>query len=141
MPRILTAKRDSKQVIVGEGEHKFEVLHGWGALPDKYSWQTTHNVALDKAGNLYVIHEGRQNLKDHPSIFVFDPEGKFIRRYLPQLAALPTKALHAPWLARPLELQEAGVRLGDTYPLPVVEHDAARQRTLERYAVVKTAGG
>ena len=47
----------------------------------------------------------------------------------------------APWLARPLELQEAGVRLGDTYPLPVVEHDAARQRTLERYAVVKTAAG
>ncbi len=81
MPRILTAKRDSKQVIVGEGEHKFEVLHGWGALPDKYSWQTTHNVALDKAGNLYVIHEGRQNLKDHPSIFVFDPEGKFIRAF------------------------------------------------------------
>ena len=71
----------------------------------------------------------------------FAPEGKFIRRYLPQLAALPTKALHAPWLARPLELQEAAVRLGDTYPLPVVEHDAARQRTLERYAVVKTAAG
>ena len=81
MPRILTAKRDSKQVIVGEGEHKFEVLHGWGALPDKYSWQTTHNVAIDKAGNLYVIHEGRQNLKNHPSIFVFDPEGKFIRAF------------------------------------------------------------
>jgi hypothetical protein len=81
MPRILTAKRDSKQVIVGEGEHKFEVLHDWGALPDKYSWQTTHNVALDEAGNLYVIHEGRQNLKDHPSIFVFDPEGKFIRAF------------------------------------------------------------
>ena len=69
----------------------------------------------------------------------FDPEGKFIRRYLPQLASLPTKALHAPWLARPLELQDAGVRLGDTYPLPVVEHDAARHRTLERYAVVKSA--
>jgi deoxyribodipyrimidine photo-lyase len=36
-------------------------------------------------------------------------------------------------------LQDAGVRLGDTYPLPVVEHDAARHRTLERYAVVKSA--
>src|SRR3989344_5705258 len=55
------------------------------------------------------------------------------------VASLPTKALHAPWLARPLELQDAGVRLGDTYPLPVVEHDAARHRTLERYAVVKSA--
>ena len=44
-------------------------------------WQTTHNVALDKAGHLYVIHEGRANLKDHPSIFVFDSKGKFVRAF------------------------------------------------------------
>ncbi len=50
-------------------------------LPDKYNWQTTHNVAVDKAGNLYVIHEGRADQKDHPSIFVFDPERKFIRAF------------------------------------------------------------
>ena len=48
----------------------------------------------------------------------FDPQGQFIRRYLPQLAGLPTAALHAPWTARPLQLQEAGVRLGDNYPWP-----------------------
>ena len=79
MPQLLLGKADS--LIIGEGEHKFEVLHDWAKLPGKYSWQTTHNVALDKAGNLYVIHEGRANLKDHPSIFVFDPEGKFIRAF------------------------------------------------------------
>lgn len=77
-PAVLTASKVDKPLIVGEGEHKFEVIHNWPKLPEKYSWQTTHNVAVDSAGNLYVIHEGRGNLKDHPSIFVFDAEGKFI---------------------------------------------------------------
>lgn len=80
-PRILTAQKSEKQLVVGSGEHKYEVLHNWPQLPDKYNWQTTHNVAVDREGLLYVIHEGRQNLKDHPSIFVFDPGGKFVRAF------------------------------------------------------------
>ena len=68
----------------------------------------------------------------------FDPQGRFIRRYLPGLAALPDAALHAPWEASPLELQAAGVVLGRDYPLPIVDHATARERTLQRYAVVKT---
>jgi len=71
----------------------------------------------------------------------FDPEGKFIRRYLPQLANLSDTAIHAPWLATPVELEAAGVRLGETYPKPVVDHALARERTLERYAVVKEQAG
>jgi len=81
-PMILSAKKSqSDQLVIGEGEHRFEVHHNWAKLPEKYTWQTTHNVAVDKSGNLYVIHEGRANLKDHPSIFVFDPEGKFIQAF------------------------------------------------------------
>jgi hypothetical protein len=80
-PLILTAKKTDSKLIVGEGEHQFEVNHHWAQLPDKYTWQTTHNVAVDKTGNLYVIHEGRADQKDHPSIFVFDPQGKFIRAF------------------------------------------------------------
>src|SRR6187397_1652798 len=80
-PRIITAQKSAKQLVIGSGEHRYEVLHNWPQLPDKYSWQTTHNVAVDRDENLYVIHEGRENLKDHPSIFVFDGEGKFVRAF------------------------------------------------------------
>jgi hypothetical protein len=80
-PAVVTASKTDSQIIVGEGDHKFEVIHNFPQLPEKYTWQTTHNVAVDKAGNLYVIHEGRREQKEHPSIFVFDSEGKFIRAF------------------------------------------------------------
>ncbi len=81
-PTILTAKKsESKQVVVGDGAYRYEVQHAWPQLPAKFTWQTTHNVAVDSHGCLYVIHEGRANQTDHPSIFVFDPEGKFMRAF------------------------------------------------------------
>lgn len=80
-PAIATASRTSRETIIGEGKYQFRVNHAFPQLPDKYTWQTTHNVALDEAGNLYVIHEGRRDQKDHPSIFVFDPKGQFIRAF------------------------------------------------------------
>ena len=70
-----------------------------------------------------------------------DPEGRFIRRYLPELAPLADEFVHAPWLARPSDLDAAGLRLGEQYPAPVVEHAAARRRALERYAMAKAAAG
>ncbi|MFP6882868.1 MAG: hypothetical protein VCA40_00435, partial [Roseibacillus sp.] len=81
MPQLLLARKDAKSLVIGEGEHRFEVQHDWAKLPDKFTWQTTHNVAVDADGLLYVIHEGHANKKDHPSIFVFDRKGKFIRSF------------------------------------------------------------
>ncbi|MSU35126.1 MAG: hypothetical protein EXS36_08420 [Pedosphaera sp.] len=80
-PQVLTAQKSSTHRVIGSGSHRYEVHHNWAQLPAKYSWQTTHNVAVDRHGMLYVIHEGRENLKDHPSIFVFDPKGRFVRAF------------------------------------------------------------
>ncbi len=80
-PAVITAQKSDSKLVLGSGDHRFEVEHNWPQLPSKYTWQTTHNVAVDEEGMLYVIHEGRANLKDHPSIFVFDKDGKFVRAF------------------------------------------------------------
>jgi deoxyribodipyrimidine photo-lyase len=105
-------------------------LNDFDLAANNGGWQWASSSGCDAQPYFRIFNPVSQSEK-------FDANGKFIRRYLPQLARLPTKALHAPWLARPLELQEAGVVLGQTYPQPVVNHDSARLRTLHRYAVVK----
>jgi len=81
LPTIVTARKTDSNAIVGSGEYQYEVQHQFPQLPEKYHWQTTHNVAFDSDGNLYVIHEGKLNIPDHPTIFVFDQTGKFIRAF------------------------------------------------------------
>lgn len=76
-----TRAADGNGTIVGEGEHRYEVIHDWARLPDRYSWQITHNVAVDSQNRLYVIHEGDHAQQDHPAIFVFDEKGEFIRAF------------------------------------------------------------
>jgi hypothetical protein len=76
-----TSKGAEKNPIIGEGAHRYEVIHNWPQLPAEYTWQITHNVAVDRNGLVYVIHEGREDMKDHPAIFVFDSDGKFVRAF------------------------------------------------------------
>jgi hypothetical protein len=82
-PAIRTSKTNlaRRETVIGEGDFQYVVDHTFCQLPEKFHWQTTHNVAVDSANNLYVIHEGRSKLKDHPSIFVFGPDGKFVRAF------------------------------------------------------------
>lgn len=84
-PYVITQRRGDAAIRWGgpssAGEYEYEFQHAWAQLPDQYHWQTTHNVAVDGSGLVYVIHEGREELKDHPSIFVFDPSGKFVRAF------------------------------------------------------------
>jgi len=70
----------------------------------------------------------------------FDPRGAFIRRYLPQLAGLSDRQVHAPWLMTPDEQARDDCVVGRDYPAPIVDHASARARTLQRYAVVKAGG-
>ncbi len=80
-PAVLSASKTDSENIVGEGDYQYQVTHNWPQLPDQFTWQTTHGVAVDKAGCLYVIHQGKPELKDHPSIFVFDADGKYLRSF------------------------------------------------------------
>jgi len=95
-------------------------------------WQWAASSGCDAQPYFRIFNPVSQSEK-------FDPHGKFIRRYLPVLAGLPNHALHAPWLAKPVELESAGLVIGRDYPAPIVDHAVARAKTLERYAVVKKA--
>ena len=113
------------------GERYFaEKLIDFDLAANNGGWQWASSSGCDAQPYFRIFNPVSQSEK-------FDPQGRFIRRYLPALASLPDAALHAPWTARALELQGAGVVLGDTYPRPVVDHAEARERTLARYAVVK----
>ena len=113
------------------GEAYFaEKLNDFDLASNNGGWQWAASSGCDAQPYFRIFNPVSQSEK-------FDAEGKFIRRYLPALAGLPLKALHAPWLAGPLELAAAGVALGVNYPFPVVRHDEARALTLQRYAVVK----
>ncbi|MFO0916061.1 MAG: peptidase [Pirellulales bacterium] len=80
-PSIVTAQKTDQPLEVGQGEHRYRVHHNWAQLPSQFTWQTTHNVAVDSEGLVYVIHEGQAELKDHPSIFVFDRDGRYVRSF------------------------------------------------------------
>ena len=81
-PAVITAGKTDSQPIIGQGDYRYEVIHHWPQLPGKFTWQITHNVAVDRDQNLYVIHSGdHQNHADHPNIYVFDPKGRYIRSF------------------------------------------------------------
>jgi deoxyribodipyrimidine photo-lyase len=113
------------------GERYFaEQLNDFDLSANNGGWQWVSSSGCDAQPYFRIFNPVTQSEK-------FDAEGKFIKRYLPALAGLSAKAIHAPWLAKPMELLGAGVELGHKYPRPVVDHAEAREKTLQRYGVVK----
>ncbi len=114
-----------------EGEEWF-----WDTLVDAdpgsnpANWQWVAGSGADAAPYFRVFNPILQGEK-------FDPEGAYVRRWIPELASLPTSVIHYPWSATPLELKAAGVDLGKTYPRPIVDHKATRGRALTAYATLR----
>jgi len=108
-------------------------LNDFDLAANNGGWQWAASTGCDAQPWFRIFNPITQSQK-------FDADARFIERYVPELARLPAALRHAPWQARPLELAEAGVVLGTDYPHPVVDHAAARERTLARYGVVKQAG-
>ena len=114
------------------GERYFaEHLNDFDLASNNGGWQWASSSGCDAQPYFRIFNPVTQSEK-------FDADGKFIRRYLPQLAKLNKKIIHQPWLAKPMELQDVQIVLGVDYPKPIVEHALAREKTLTRYAVVKS---
>lgn len=94
------------------------------------SWQWVAGCGTDASPYFRVFNPILQGEK-------FDKEGVYIKKWVPELAALDTKYINKPWEADPMSLQHAGVRLGDNYPLPVVDHKEARECALAAYKSIK----
>jgi deoxyribodipyrimidine photo-lyase len=117
------------------GERYFaEKLIDYDLAANNGGWQWAASTGCDAQPWFRIFNPVAQSEK-------FDADGRFIRRYLPQLAALPGKFIHAPWRARPIDLAGANIELGRDYPAPIVDHEAARQRTLARFGAIKPAAG
>jgi len=123
------------------GERYFaEQLNDFDLASNNGGWQWASSSGCDAQPYFRIFNPISQSEK-------FDGAGKFIRRYVPQLAGLSDKLIHAPWKAGSVELAAAGITLLDagevpgpaSYPRPLVDHAEARERTLARYAVVKGA--
>lgn len=91
-------------------------------------WQWVAGCGADAAPYFRIFNPILQGEK-------FDPDGTYVRRWVPELKHLPAEVIHKPWEAGELVLAASGVRLGETYPHPIVDHAAARQRALEALAV------
>jgi deoxyribodipyrimidine photo-lyase len=115
------------------GERYFaRQLNDYDLAANNGGWQWAASTGCDAQPYFRIFNPVSQSEK-------FDPDGKFITRYLPQLAGFDAKEIHAPWLVPPLRQQQAGCVIGTDYPAPIVDHAQARERTLARYAVVKAA--
>ncbi len=95
-----------------------------------FGWQWVAGCGADASPYFRIFNPVTQSRK-------FDRNGDYIRRWLPELAALPTKHLHAPWTAPADVLRDADIVLGQTYSRPIIDHAQARLRTLKAFEVVK----
>ncbi len=127
------------RMIVGSFLVKNLMLHWlegaawfWDTLVDadlannSAGWQWVAGCGADAAPYFRIFNPVTQGKR-------FDPEGRYVRRYVPELAELPDKHIHAPWEAPPDVLASAGVRLGDNYPKPIVDLKSSRERALAAF--------
>ncbi len=132
--RMIAASLLTKDLLVSwtEGARWF-----WDTLVDAdlasntFGWQWAAGSGADAQPFFRIFNPTTQGQK-------FDPDGAYVRRWVPELAALPTRYLHDPASAPASVLATANVRIGTTYPRPIVDHKAARQRALDAFAALKS---
>ncbi len=133
--RMVTASFLVKDLLIDwrEGERHFR---HWliDADPSQNvgNWQWVASTGFDAAPYFRIMNPVTQS-KRH------DPDGSYIRRWVPELRGIEAPALHSPW-DYPLELAAGGVSLGADYPYPIVDHGEAREQTLDAYKRAAASG-
>ncbi len=111
------------------GERYFaDQLNDFDLAANNGGWQWAASTGCDAQPYFRIFNPVTQSEK-------FDPGGRFIRRYLPELARVPDARIHAPWTMTPAEERESGCHIGRDYPAPVVDHAAQRVKALALYGV------
>jgi deoxyribodipyrimidine photo-lyase len=114
-----------------EGETWFaEQLNDFDLAANNGGWQWAASTGCDAQPYFRIFNPVSQSEK-------FDPDGTFIRRYVPELKRVPNAFIHAPWRMSAAEQSTYGVGLPRDYPLPIVDHAKARERALTRYKAVR----
>ena len=114
---------------IGE-EWFWDTLVDADAANNPVNWQWVAGSGADAQPFFRIFNPVLQGEK-------FDANGAYVRRFVPELAELPNRYIHKPWQAPAKVLEAAGVTLGATYPLPIVDHAEARKRALEAYATLR----
>jgi deoxyribodipyrimidine photo-lyase len=133
--RMVAASFLVKHLLIDwrHGERWFwETLVDADPASNPANWQWVAGSGADAAPYFRVFNPILQSEK-------FDPDGAYVRRWVPELAELPPALIHQPWTATPLELAGANVTLGKTYPPPIIDHKVGRERALAAYAKVRNA--
>ncbi|MCY7387127.1 MAG: DNA photolyase family protein [Burkholderiales bacterium] len=131
--RMIVASFLTKDLLIDWrwGEKYFaDNLNDFDLSANNGGWQWAASTGCDAQPYFRIFNPVTQSER-------FDPQGKFIRRYLPQLKAVPDKFIHAPWMLPPFEQQACGVVIGRDYPAPVVDHATQRVAALALYGKIK----
>jgi deoxyribodipyrimidine photo-lyase len=127
--RMIVASFLTKDLLVdwrlGEAWFMRQLVDGDPAA-NNGGWQWTAGVGTDAAPYFRIFNPVLQAKK-------FDPDGAYVRRWVPELGRVPAARIHEPWTMTPIEQQAVGCLVGRDYPAPIVEHRAVRERTLAAY--------
>lgn len=134
--RMLTASFLTKDFGINwqEGEKYFALkLNDFDLSANNGGWQWAASTGCDAQPYFRIFNPITQSKK-------FDPEGKYIKKYIPELKNLDSKYIHTPWQAPNGILKNAGIKIGYDYPEPKVDHSIARINTLKRYELARKIG-